>query len=95
MCVCGEFASLCRLTLTIGTSSSLQKMVNFVCDKRHGKLMSLFGVSVMSQTLATPTKPAPARTGASDSQMLTQVEKWMATIREITREQQDEIKLRV
>ena len=57
----------------------------------------LFGeVPVMSETLAAQTKPtpAPARNGAADLQVLVQVEKWMATIREISREQQDEIKFR-
>jgi len=50
----------------------------------------------MSETLAAQTKPtpAPARNGAADLQVLVQVEKWMATIREISREQQDEIKFR-
>ncbi|MGA2892775.1 MAG: hypothetical protein ABSE22_07890 [Xanthobacteraceae bacterium] len=51
----------------------------------------------MSETLATPTKPATsgrmiAHSGAADLQMLAQVEKWMATIREIIREQQGEAK---
>jgi hypothetical protein len=41
----------------------------------------------MSQTLATPTKSAVTRNVASDLQMLAHVEKWMAAIREIKREQ--------
>jgi hypothetical protein len=46
----------------------------------------------MSESIATSVKFAPAsssiRNGASDLRMLAQVEKWMATIREINREQQ-------
>jgi hypothetical protein len=43
----------------------------------------------MSQKLTAPTKSAPARSGA-----LAYVEKWMAMIREINREQQGESKFR-
>jgi hypothetical protein len=49
----------------------------------------------MSENLATTMKTAPARNGASDLQMLAQVEKWMATIREINREPQNEAAFRV
>src|SRR5262249_26019622 len=46
----------------------------------------------MSQRVLIPPKPAPASTsmhsGAADLRMLAQVEKWMAAIREISREQQ-------
>ena len=55
----------------------------------------LFGeMPVMPETLNTQTRSKPARSGSADLQMLAQVEKWMATIREISREQQDEIKPR-
>ena len=47
----------------------------------------------MSETLATSMKTA--RQGASDLQMLTQVEKWMATIRELNSEPQNEAAFRV
>ncbi len=46
----------------------------------------------MSETLNTQTRSKPARSGSADLQMMAQVEKWMATIREISREQQDKIK---
>jgi hypothetical protein len=49
----------------------------------------------MSETLASPMKTAPARNGASDLQMLAQVEKWMAAIRDINREPQNETAFRV
>jgi hypothetical protein len=42
----------------------------------------------MSEFLATPTK----RACKSDLQMLAQVEKWMAAIREVSREERAEIK---
>ncbi|HTE78088.1 MAG TPA: hypothetical protein VK653_15330 [Xanthobacteraceae bacterium] len=46
----------------------------------------------MSDSLAAKTNAAPVssstRNGASDLRMLAEVEKWMATIREINREQQ-------
>jgi hypothetical protein len=51
----------------------------------------------MSETLATPTKPAPPRNGPSDLRMLARVEKWMAMIREINeinREQQSKAQFR-
>lgn len=54
----------------------------------------------MPETLTAPTKTPAAPNGGSDSQVLAnsqvlaQVEKWMATIQEIRREQQDEIKFR-
>jgi hypothetical protein len=44
----------------------------------------------MSDIFATPTKPT--RSCKSDLQMLAQVEKWMATIRDIDREERSEIK---
>jgi hypothetical protein len=48
----------------------------------------------MSENLATQNKPDPAlivtRNGPSDFHMIVHVEKWMATIREIIREQQSE-----
>jgi len=37
----------------------------------------------MSDSLAVPTKPSPARSSATDTRALAQVEKWMALIREI------------
>jgi len=46
----------------------------------------------MSESVAVTANAAPvssaARSGASDLRMLAEVEKWMATIREINREQQ-------
>jgi hypothetical protein len=44
----------------------------------------------MSESIANSSKSAlgSMRNGASDLRMLAQVEKWMATIREINREQQ-------
>ena len=50
----------------------------------------------MSESMVTTAKPAPVsaqnptNAGASDLRMLAQVEKWMATIREINREQQSQ-----
>jgi hypothetical protein len=48
----------------------------------------------MSNNIATSIKSAPfasAHSGASDLRMLAQVERWMAMIREINREQQANI----
>jgi len=46
----------------------------------------------MSESVAVKANAAPVssatRSGASDLRMLAEVEKWMATIREINREQQ-------
>jgi hypothetical protein len=41
----------------------------------------------MSQSLTTSTNFIASHNGASDSRVLAQVEKWMAMIREINREQ--------
>jgi hypothetical protein len=47
----------------------------------------------MSESVAAKANAAPVsssiRNGASDLRMLAEVEKWMATIREINREQPD------
>ena len=40
----------------------------------------------MSETADIQTKPKPARDGSKDKRTLDQVEKWMETIREISRE---------
>jgi hypothetical protein len=49
----------------------------------------------MSEALASSTKIAPMRSGTSDLQMIAQVEKWMATIREINREPLNDASFRV
>ncbi len=49
----------------------------------------------MSDILATPTKPTASRKAAADLRALAQVEKWMATIREISREPSGEPTFRV
>ena len=53
---------------------------------------------IMSDNLATETKSNPAsiatRNGPTDFHVLAQVEKWMAMIREINREQHAEPKYR-
>jgi hypothetical protein len=41
----------------------------------------------MSESLATSANSIASHNGASDLRMLAQVEKWMAMIREINREQ--------
>ena len=48
----------------------------------------------MPETIAPDAKVREPRTGTADLQMLAQVEKWMAMIREINRERQDDVKLR-
>jgi hypothetical protein len=50
----------------------------------------------MSDTLAAPTKTLSARHGTADGQVFAQVEKWMAAIRDINGEpQQNETTFRV
>jgi hypothetical protein len=41
----------------------------------------------MSETVTTQPKPKATPNGAADGKVLAQVEKWMAMIREISREQ--------
>jgi hypothetical protein len=48
----------------------------------------------MSEPVQTQSKPAATRGSVSDERVLAQVEKWMATIREINRDQQAQPKLR-
>ena len=51
---------------------------------------------IVTDSMVATTKPAPVsarnsmQAGASDLRMLAQVEKWMAMIREINREQQSQ-----
>jgi len=52
------------------------------------------GTVTMSESAPAPSKPASPRGAASDERALAQVEKWMATIREISREQQAQPQLR-
>ena len=47
----------------------------------------------MSEPAQTPSKPTSTRGPASDARVLAQVEKWMAMIREMSREQQAKPKL--
>ena len=44
----------------------------------------------MSETVITQEKPKKTRNGSDDGRVLAQVEKWMETIREVSREQVDE-----
>lgn len=48
----------------------------------------------MPEPAHTPLKPASTRSAASDDRVLAQVEKWMAMIREIARDQQARPQLR-
>jgi hypothetical protein len=41
----------------------------------------------MSETVTTQPKPKASRDGSADGRVLAEVEKWMAMIREISREQ--------
>jgi hypothetical protein len=41
----------------------------------------------MSETVTTQPKPKASRGGSADGRVLAEVEKWMAMIREISREQ--------
>lgn len=41
----------------------------------------------MAETMTAPPKSNAARSGSADSSALAQVEKWMAIIREVSREQ--------
>jgi len=50
-------------------------------------------MSDISQTADTQPKPIATRGNASDKEALAQVEKWMAMIREISRERAAETKL--
>ena len=47
----------------------------------------------MSEAAAMQSKPIAMRGNSSDKQVLAQVEKWMAMIRELSREPQAETKL--
>jgi len=43
-------------------------------------------MSESASSVATPPKPADTRSEAADKQAFAQVEKWMAIIREVSRE---------
>ncbi|HMK70680.1 MAG TPA: hypothetical protein VK442_06890 [Xanthobacteraceae bacterium] len=70
-------------TLTIGMSRQAQEIVNFVWH--NGRLARS---TVMSETADTELKAVAMRGSASEKHALAQVEKWMAMIREISRERQ-------
>ena len=59
--------------------------------RRHSNSTVEITVEKMSESIANTAKSAPVsssmRNRASDLRMLAEVEKWMATIREINREQ--------
>jgi hypothetical protein len=42
---------------------------------------------IMSETVSTQPKPKSTQRGSADGRVLAEVEKWMAMIREIAREQ--------
>jgi hypothetical protein len=44
----------------------------------------------MPESISTPPMPQSARRAASDRRILAHVEKWMAMIQEISREQQEQ-----
>jgi hypothetical protein len=44
----------------------------------------------MSDTVTTQQKPKTTRNGSDDGRVLAQVEKWIETIREVSREQAKE-----
>jgi hypothetical protein len=41
----------------------------------------------MSESVTQPSKPQSTRSGSADKEAFAQVEKWMAVIREISRDQ--------
>ena len=59
-------------------------MVNVVCD--NGATPVIGVRQIMSETVDIQVKPKPARDSSKDKRTLDQVEKWMETIREISRE---------
>jgi hypothetical protein len=50
-------------------------------------------MSIMSESLTTSANAIDPHNGASDLRMLSQVERWMAMIREINREQLGAVKM--
>ena len=61
--------------------------------KKRCRCVNLNGIPIMSESLATAANAIASHTGASDSRMLAQVEKWMVMIREINREQPGVVKM--
>jgi len=45
------------------------------------------GERLMSETVTAPPRPKSARSGCADKAAFAQIEKWMALIREVSREQ--------
>lgn len=41
----------------------------------------------MSEVVAPPPKPKPTQGGSADTEAFAQIERWMAVIREVSREQ--------
>jgi hypothetical protein len=59
-----------------------------VCDNGVVRQHAVSGVApIMSETVSLEPKPPMTRSGSDDGRALAQVEKWMAMIREISREE--------
>jgi hypothetical protein len=65
-------------------------LVKFVCDNGSTNAPLFAGV-FMSDNPAVPMKSAAPRSTTADTRILTQVEKWMALIREIKQERVKEL----
>jgi hypothetical protein len=76
----GSCSSATTIEVTIESPTRAHEFVNF---RSHGAAFS--GVNVMSDVNA-PSQPDPKRDARTDNQAFTQVEKWLAMIREIDRE---------
>ena len=69
-------------------SDGAQEIVNFVCDNGvHNGMQPIGAAPTMPATVNTQPKPKSMHGDSADGQILAQVEKWMAMIREISREQ--------
>ena len=62
-----------------------QETVNLIGDDGTSN-WSRCVMSESASSVATPPKPADTRSEAADKQAFAQVEKWMAIIREVSRE---------
>ena len=82
-CAYGDPARCGELRLTFGNSDDLQVIARVICEK----VVPQGRKAIMSDTITVPQQAQPRRSGPADQDVFMQVEKWLAVIRELARDQ--------
>jgi hypothetical protein len=84
-CACGGLDKPHALRLILGTPHDLQAIARFICDKALPS--GAWERVIMSDAVITPPKVEQRDGRSADRVVFAQVEKWLAVIRELVREQ--------